>query len=48
MIFLPAGLKYQDNTVTDNKINEGIASLNACPTITCERNAPDMAKKKPA
>ena len=33
MIFLSAGLKYQDKTVTVNYINEGTASLNACPAI---------------
>ena len=48
MIFLSAGLKYQDKTVTDPNIKDGIASINGCSIAKCEIKAPDMAKKKPA
>jgi hypothetical protein len=48
MIFLSAGLKYQDTTVRIRSSNGGAISLKELPDAICENTAPDMAKKKPA
>ncbi len=47
MIFLSAGLKYQDTTVRISNNNDGNISFTE-PDAICENAAPDMAKKKPA
>ena len=48
MIFLSAGRKYQDITVSIRSSNGGNISLTELPVAICENIAPDMAKKKPA
>ena len=48
MIFLSAGLKYQDTTVNINNNNEGNISLMELPAAICVNIAPDIIKKKPA
>jgi hypothetical protein len=48
MIFLSAGLKYQDTTVRISNSKEGVISFMESPDPICENTAPDMAKKKPA
>ena len=48
MIFLPAGLKYQDTTVRISNNNGGNISFTELTEAICENTAPDMAKKKPA
>lgn len=48
IIFLPAGLKYQDRTISINRAEAGAIAVNASPIAICEHKAPDMTKKKPA
>lgn len=48
MIFLSAGLKYQDITVRRSNNKEGNILFKGLPDASCENIAPDMAKKKPA
>ena len=48
MIFLCAGLKYQDPTIRISNNNEGNISFMELPAAIWENIAPDMAKKKPA
>ncbi len=48
MIFLSAGLKYQDSTTMIRSTNEGNISFKELPDAICENIAPDIAKKKPA
>jgi hypothetical protein len=47
-IFLSAGLKYQDTTVSISNSNAGNNSLTGSPDTRCENIAPDIIKKKPA
>jgi len=48
MIFLLAGLKYQDTTVRMSSSNAGNISLMGSADAICENIAPDIKKKKPA
>jgi hypothetical protein len=48
MIFLSAGLKYQDTTIRSNNTNAGANAFKESPDAICENTAPDMTKKKPA
>jgi hypothetical protein len=48
MIFLLAGLKYQDMKISMRRTNEGAISLTESPDEIWDIAAPDMAKKKPA
>ena len=48
MIFLSAGLKYQDVIVRTKSNNEGINSAAGSPKAMCENIAPVIIKKKPA
>ena len=48
MIFLSAGLKYQDTTVSINNNNGGNISPMELPAAICVKIAPDIIKKKPA
>ena len=47
MIFLSAGLKYQDTKLRISNSNEGNISFTE-PDAICENTAPDITKKKPA
>jgi hypothetical protein len=48
MIFLSAGLKYQDVIVSTKSNKEGISSTSGSVKAMCENKAPVIIKKKPA
>jgi hypothetical protein len=48
IIFLPAGLKYHDSSLSIRSSDEGMNAIIGLPTAICVNIAPDKRKRNPA